>query len=165
MNIYTCLMPSQVKRLHSAFICAHAARLVLNMERVAGRYTTTSICTNASTPILPLAARRCAHLLRSSGGGSESCRKMQSVHILPTAGFHISQSAGLERPPQEGRTHAGKPSEMHREERVEEVEGKRVARTVLHRPSWKKPRRLSRKLSRRVAIVRLSPNPNPNPEP
>lgn len=73
------------------------------MERVAGRYDATSICTNAFTSICPFAARRCAHLPRSSGGSSEGCGKLQSVHILPTAGFHISQPGGFETPP--GGTH------------------------------------------------------------
>lgn len=96
-----CPVRRNVCTLHSLRppICAHAARLFLNMEGVAGRYAATSICTNASTSILPLAACRRAHLPRCSGGTSERCRKLQSVHILLAARFHISQSGGPEPPP------------------------------------------------------------------
>lgn len=68
------------------------------MEGVAGRYAATSICTSASTSIFPLAACRRAHLPRCSGGTSERCRKLPSVHILLAARFHISQSGGPEHP-------------------------------------------------------------------
>lgn len=96
-----CPVRRNVCTLHSLRppICAHAARLFLNMEGVAGRYAATSICTNASTSIAPLAACRRAHLPRCSGGTSRRCRKLQSVHILPAARFHISQSGGPEPPP------------------------------------------------------------------
>lgn len=118
-----CPVRRNVCTLHSLRppICAHAARLFLNMEGVAGRYAATSICTNASTSISPLAARRHAHLPRCSGGTSERCGKLQSVHILLAARFHISQSGGPEPPhphpypPQEQRTHAEKQAEMDRQ--------------------------------------------------
>lgn len=95
-----CPVRRNVCTLHSLRppICAHAARLFLNMEGVAGRYAATSICTNASTSISPLAACRHAHLPRCSGGTSERCGKLQSVHILLAARFHISQSGGPEPP-------------------------------------------------------------------
>lgn len=103
-------------------------------------------------PSFHLPARCCAHLPHSSGGSSERCRKLQSAHILPTAGFHISQSGGLENPPVGTYTYRKTVRDGQRGTSGRgggKLNGPRRSYTIR---AAKSPGRVSRKLSRRVGI-------------
>lgn len=75
-----------------------------------------SVRTSAHISRVQIHTRTSMHSLGCSTvwGGGDGGGKLQSMHILPAAGFRISQSGGLE-PPQEQRVYADRQSGKARE--------------------------------------------------